>query len=58
MVVSIARGTGAAGTAEFIDCCETSDPPAPLEVSGYSIKDPRTQRALSEEIDVRFDKVG
>ncbi|WP_137290856.1 hypothetical protein [Natronorubrum halophilum] len=43
---------------EFLDHCETPDPPVPLEAGGYSIDEPRTRRALSEEMDVRFASVG
>ncbi|QRV17451.1 hypothetical protein JMJ58_21080 (plasmid) [Haloterrigena salifodinae] len=43
---------------EFSDPCETPDPPTPLEAGGYSIGEPRTRRALSEEMDVQFAEEG
>ncbi len=42
----------------FNDQCETPAPPAPLEAGGFSIDEPRTRRALSEEMDIRFATVG
>ncbi|WP_222914263.1 hypothetical protein [Natrinema sp. SYSU A 869] len=43
---------------EFRDPCETPVPSTPLEASGYAIDDPRTRRALSEDMDVRFATAG
>ena len=43
---------------QFTAHCEAPNPPTPLEAGGYSIEDPRTRRALSEEMDVRFARVG
>lgn len=43
---------------EFSDPCEAPDPPTPLEAGDYSIDEPRTRRALSGDMDVRFVSVG
>ncbi|QCS44992.1 SWIM zinc finger family protein [Natrinema versiforme] len=43
---------------EFRGQCETPAPPTPLEEGGYSINDPRTRRALSEDMDVHFATAG
>ncbi|WP_226007965.1 hypothetical protein [Natrinema salinisoli] len=43
---------------EFSNQCETPAPPTPLEAGGYSIDEPRTRRALNEDMDVRFAMVG
>ena len=42
----------------FATPCEEPQPPTALEVGGYSIDEPRTRRALSEDMDVRFASVG
>ncbi|WP_226483184.1 SWIM zinc finger family protein [Natrinema amylolyticum] len=43
---------------EFRNQCETPVPSTPLEDGGYSVDDPRTRRALSEGMDVRFATLG
>jgi len=43
---------------EFSNQCGTPAPPTPLEAGGYSIDEPRTRRALNEDMDVRFAMVG
>ncbi len=43
---------------ECSDHCETPDPLTQLKTGGYSIDEPRTRRALSEDMDVRFASVG
>ena len=43
---------------EFGEPCEGGPLRTPLEDGGYSIDDPRTRRALSEEMDVRFGDRG
>jgi len=35
-----------------------TQPPTALEAGGYSVDEPRTRRALSEDMDVRFASVG
>jgi len=65
MATSTAHGTGAAESAVKNATIATSSPPlrqpqpaTALEEGGYSIDDPRTRRALNEQIDVRFATVG
>ncbi|ELY49673.1 hypothetical protein [Natronorubrum bangense] len=43
---------------EFINPCTDTQPPTALEAGGYSVDEPRTRRALSEDMDVRFASVG
>ena len=43
---------------EFDEPCEGGPLWTPLEDGGYSIDDPRTRRALSEEMEVRFGDRG
>jgi hypothetical protein len=43
---------------EFSTPCEEPQPPTALEAGGYSIDEPRTRRALTEDIDVRFGRQG
>lgn len=43
---------------EFTEPCEGAPRPHPLSDGGYSIDDPRTRRALSEDMDVRFGTQG
>ena len=43
---------------EFREPCDGGALSTPLEDSGYSIADPRTRRALTEEMDVRFGERG
>ncbi|RQG94820.1 hypothetical protein [Natrarchaeobius chitinivorans] len=43
---------------EFTSPCDTPQPPTALEAGGYSIDEPRTRRALTEDIDVRFGQQG
>lgn len=38
--------------------CENPHPPTSFEVSDYFLEEPRTRRALSERIDVRFGRLG
>lgn len=42
---------------EFREPCE-AEPPNPVADGGYSIDDPRTRRALTEEMDIRFGARG
>ncbi|USZ73532.1 hypothetical protein [Natronosalvus halobius] len=43
---------------KFTSPCADPQPPTPLEAGGYSTDEPRTRRALSENMDVRFASVG
>ena len=43
---------------EFTDPCDDPQPSTALEAGGYSIDDPRTRRALTEEMEVAFVEVG
>ncbi|UTF55569.1 hypothetical protein [Natronosalvus rutilus] len=43
---------------DFTSLCTDPQPPTPLEAGGYSIDEPRTHRALSEDMNVRFASVG
>ena len=44
--------------AEFATLCRNPQPPTALEAGGYSIDDPRTRRALTEEMEVTFVERG
>lgn len=43
---------------EFEEPCEVDRPPNPLVTGGYSVDDPRTRRALTEEMNVHFGERG
>ncbi|AXR76191.1 hypothetical protein [Natrarchaeobaculum sulfurireducens] len=43
---------------EFTSLCDDPQPPTALEAGGYSIDEPRTRRALTENMDVRFGQQG
>ncbi|MFC4540487.1 hypothetical protein ACFO5R_00935 [Halosolutus amylolyticus] len=43
---------------EFSTLCEEPQPPTALEAGKYSIDEPRTRRALTENMDVRFGQRG
>ncbi len=43
---------------EFNTRCDEPQPPTALEAGDYSIDEPRTRRALTEEIDVQFGRQG
>lgn len=43
---------------EFTDPCEGDRRPHPLSDGGYSMADPRTKRALSEDMEVHFGERG
>ncbi|GAB3038807.1 hypothetical protein GCM10025298_30200 [Natronobiforma cellulositropha] len=43
---------------EFTGSCDNPQPPTALEAGGYSIGEPRTRRALTEDLDVRFSEPG
>lgn len=43
---------------EFRERCEVETPPNPVADGGYSIEEPRTRRALTEDMDVRFGTRG
>jgi len=43
---------------EFSTPCDDPQPPTALEAGGYSIDEPRTRRALTEDMDVRFGQQG
>lgn len=42
---------------DFITACD-AEPTTPLADGGYSIAEPRTKRALTEDMDVHFDEQG
>jgi len=46
------------GRAEFATPCDDPQPPTALEAGGYSIDDPRTRRALTEDMEITFVEVG
>jgi hypothetical protein len=43
---------------EFSTPCEEPQPPTALEAGGYSIDEPRTRRALTEDMEVQFVQRG
>jgi len=43
---------------EFSTLCGGPQPPTPLEAGGYSIDEPRTRRALTEDMEVQFVQRG
>ncbi len=43
---------------EFSNPCEEPQPPTALEAGGYSIDEPRTRRALAEDMEVQFVQRG
>lgn len=43
---------------EFREHCTVETPPTPLSDGGYDIKDPRTRRAVTENMEVRFGDRG
>ncbi len=43
---------------DFRTPCDEPEPPTPLEAGNYSIDEPRTRRALTENIDAYFTRPG
>jgi len=43
---------------EFVEACSVDRLPSPVLEGGYSVDDPRTRRALSEDMTVRFVEKG
>lgn len=42
----------------FRESCDAPAPSTPLSDGGYSVEDPRTRRALTENMEVRFTETG
>jgi hypothetical protein len=43
---------------EFRESCTVETPSSPITDGGYSVEEPRTRRALTENMDIRFGEQG